>query len=465
MKNQRNKAISTNFSSGNISSLLLKLAIPGVISQILLLLYNMVDRIYLGRLNDGGTALLAVGLCLPVTYIFNAVAFLFGQGGAARAMIKLGEGRRDEAERILGNSVVSILISGSVLTVVLYIFAEPIMFFLGASSTSITAAVTYMRIYTLGTVAIMGYMGFLQFVISQGATKQAMIFVVLGALTNVVLDPILIFGCGLGVAGAAIATVLSQFLIAVLCIWFLTSSGSSLKLKLSDMKLKGSVLLAVVTLGVSPFLMQITEAVLNVAVDASAQKYGGDISALGITLAVSLSMVIWMPSSGINQGAQALLSYNYGSKNYDRVMMTAKTLLKYQFLFFWQMTALLELFPQVFIRIFTSDPAVVNEAVWMVRLYAAGFFLIPIQTVFQQINLSTGQERACLFMVLIRKLVLHIPLLILLPLVMENKVLAVVLSAPVSDVLSVLVTLVFFVPGFYGKMKKLKASAGMKTPA
>ena len=231
------------------------------------------------------------------------------------------------------------------------------------------------------------------------------------------------------------------------------------------MKLKGSVLLAVVTLGVSPFLMQITEAVLNVAVDASAQKYGGDISALGITLAVSLSMVIWMPSSGINQGAQALLSYNYGSKNYDRVMMTAKTLLKYQFLFFWQMTALLELFPQVFIRIFTSDPAVVNEAVWMVRLYAAGFFLIPIQTVFQQINLSTGQERACLFMVLIRKLVLHIPLLILLPLVMENKVLAVVLSAPVSDVLSVLVTLVFFVPGFYGKMKKLKASAGMKTPA
>ena len=375
-------------------------------------------------------------------------------------MIKLGEGRRDEAERILGNSVVSILISGSVLTVVLYIFAEPIMFFLGASSTSITAAVTYMRIYTLGAVAIMGYMGFLQFVISQGATKQAMIFVVLGALTNVVLDPILIFGCGLGVAGAAIATVLSQLLIAVLCIWFLTSPGSSLKLKPGGMKLKGSVLLAVVTLGVSPFLMQITEAVLNVAVDASAQKYGGDISALGITLAVSLSMVIWMPSSGINQGAQALLSYNYGSKNYDRVKKKKKTLLKYQFLFFWPMTALLELFPQVFIRIFTSDPAVVNEAVWMVRLYAAGFFLIPVQTVFQQINLSTGQERACLFMVLIRKLVLHIPLLILLPLVMENKVLAVVLSAPVSDVLSVLVTLVFFVPGFYGKMKKLKASAG-----
>ena len=173
----------------------------------------MVDRIYLGRLNDGGTALLAVGLCLPIFYIFNAVAFLFGQGGAARAMIKLGSGQRDEAESIMGNSVISIIASGAVLTVVMYIFAEPIMYFLGASSASIDAAVTYMRIYTLGAVAIMGYMGFLQFVLSQGATKQAMVFVVLGALLNVVWDPILIFGFNMGVAGAAIATVLSQLLI------------------------------------------------------------------------------------------------------------------------------------------------------------------------------------------------------------------------------------------------------------
>lgn len=436
-------------SSGNIPSLLRKMAIPGVISQILLLLYNMVDRIYLGRLNDGGTALLAVGLCLPITYVFNAAAFLFGQGGAARAMIKLGSGRRDEAETIMGNSIVSIIISGAILTVVLYSFAEPVMYFLGASAVSIHAAVTYMRIYTLGAVAIMGYVGFLQFVISQGATRESMIFVVLGALLNIVLDPILIFGFGMGVAGAAIATVLSQLLIAVLCIRFLTGRKSSLTLRFSGMKLKRSVLIAVVTLGFSPFLMQLTEAVLNIAVDASAQRYGGDVSALGITLAVSLSMVIWMPSSGINQGAQALLSYNYGRGNYDRVRLTAKTLLKYQFLFFWPMTALLELFPQVFLRIFTSDPAVIQEASWMVRLYAAGFFVIPIQSVFQQINLSTGQEKACLYMVVVRKLLLHVPLLLILPLMMKNKVLAVVLSAPISDVLSVAATLSFFVPGFY----------------
>ena len=409
--------------NGNIPFLLRKMAIPGVISQILLLLYNMVDRIYLGRLHDGGTALLAVGLCLPVTYIFNAFAFLFGQGGAARAMIRLGSGKRDEAENIMGD-----------------------------------AAVTYMRIYTLGAVAIMGYMGFLQFVISQGATRQAMVFVVLGALLNVALDPILIFGFNMGVAGAAIATVLSQLLIAVLCLWFLTGKKSSLTLRLSGMKLKWSIVSAIVTLGFSPFLMQITESVLNVAVDASAQRYGGDISALGITLAVSLSMAIWMPSSGINQGAQALLSYNYGSGNCDRVMQTAKTLLKYQFLFFWPMTALLELFPELFIRIFTSDPAVITEAAWMVRVYAAGFFVIPVQAVFQQINLSTGQERACLSMVIIRKLILHIPLLIILPMIMKNKVLAVVLSAPVSDVISVAATMVFFVPGFYNKMRNLKYS-------
>jgi len=204
--------------------------------------------------------------------------------------------------------------------------------------------------------------------------------------------------------------------------------------------------------------MQITEAGLNLAVDVSAQRYGGDISALGITLAVSLSMVIWMPSSGINQGAQALLSYNYGRRSYDRVMLTAKTLLKYQFLFFWPMTALLQLFPEVFLRIFTSDPAVIREAAWMVRLYTAGFFVIPIHMVFQQINLSTGQEKACLWMVMIRKLVLHIPLLLVLPMVMKSKVLAVVLSAPISDVLSVVVTLLVFVPGFYHKIHGLTHS-------
>ena len=275
---------------------------------------------------------------------------------------------------------------------------------------------------------------------------------------NVVLDPILIFGFHMGVAGAAIATVLSQLLIAVLCLNFLTGPKSSLTLRLRGMNPKTNVIATIVTLGFSPFLMQITESALNIAVDASAQRYGGDISALGITLAVSLSMVIWMPSSGINQGAQALLSYNYGSKDYDRVMETAKTLLRFQFLFFWPMTALLELFPEVFIRIFTSDPAVIKEATWMVRLYAAGFFVIPIQAVFQQINLSTGQEKACLFMVIIRKLILHIPLLFILPIVMKNKVFAVVLSAPISDVLSVVVTFLVFVPGFYNKMKRLKLS-------
>ncbi len=448
--------LKNNFSTGSIPSMLRQMAIPGVISQILLLLYNMVDRIYIGHLNDGGIALLAIGLCLPITYFFNAVAFLFGQGGAARAMIKLGGGRRDEAESIMGNSVLSILVSGVMLTVVLYVFAEPIMYFLGASDVSIDASVTYMRIYTLGAVAIMGYMGVIQFVISQGATKEAMIFVVFGAALNVILDPILIFGCGMGVAGAAIATVVSQLLIAILSMSFLTSKKSRLILTLSSMRPKLSVLTAIVTLGFSPFLMQITEFVLNIAVNASAQKYGGDISALGITLAVSLSMAIWMPSSGINQGSQALLSYNYGSKNESRVMMTAKTLLKYQFLFFWPMTMLLQLFPELFLRIFTSNPAVIQEAIWMVRLYTAGFFVIPIQTVFQQIFLSTGQEKACLLMVIIRKLVLHIPLLVILPLFMPNKVLAVVLSAPVSDILSVVVTCVCFVPIFYYQMKKLK---------
>jgi len=440
--------------AGDIPKLLRKMAVPGVLSQILLLLYNMVDRIYLGRLNDGGMALLAVGLCLPITYFFNAVAFLFGQGGAARAMIKLGSGERNEAERIMGNSVTSITVSGLILTLVLYTFAKPIMYLLGAGDASIDAAVTYMRIYTLGAVAIMGYMGFLQFVITQGATKQAMYYVISGAVMNIVLDPVLIFGCKLGVAGAAIATVLSQLLIAVFSIVFLAGKKSRLRLSLKNMVPSFPVQKVIISLGFSPFLMQITEAVLTIVTDASAQKYGGDISALGMTLAVSLSMAIWMPSNGINQGAQALLSYNYGSGDYDRVRRTVKTLIGYQLVFFGIMTAALELFPGVFIRIFTSDPSVIKEASWMVRVNTAGFFILPIQTVFQQIYLSTGQERSSLAMVIIRKLVLHIPLLFLLPLVMQNKVLAVVLAETISDIVSVAVTSIYFIPEFYKMLKK-----------
>lgn len=443
---------------GDIPALLRKMAVPGVLSQILLLLYNMVDRIYLGRLNDGGMALLAVGLCLPITYLFNAVAFLFGQGGAARAMIKLGSGDRDEAERIMGNSVLAILVSGAIMTVFLYIYAEPVMCLLGAGEASIDAAVSYMRIYSLGAIAIMGYMGFLQFVISQGATKQAMYYVISGAVLNVVLDPVLIFLCNMGVSGAAIATVLSQLLIAVFSIRFLAGRKSKLRLKLKNMAPRKTLLKIIFSLGFSPFLMQITEAVLTVVTDASAQKYGGDISALGMTLAVSLSMAIWMPSNGINQGAQALLSYNYGARAYDRVRQTVKTLMKYQLLFFGIMTAALELFPGVFIRIFTSDPAVIREASWIVRVNTAGFFVLPIQTVFQQIYLSTGQEKSSLAMVIIRKLVLHIPLLFLLPLIMKNKVLAVVLAETISDVVSVAVTSVHFVPAFYKKLDRLESA-------
>ena len=443
---------------GDIPALLRKMAVPGVLSQILLLLYNMVDRIYLGRLNDGGMALLAVGLCLPITYLFNAVAFLFGQGGAARAMIKLGSGDRDEAERIMGNSVLAILVSGAIMTVFLYIYAEPVMCLLGAGEASIDAAVSYMRIYSLGAIAIMGYMGFLQFVISQGATKQAMYYVISGAVLNVVLDPVLIFLCNMGVSGAAIATVLSQLLIAVFSIRFLAGRKSKLRLKLKNMAPRKTLLKIIFSLGFSPFLMQITEAVLTVVTDASAQKYGGDISALGMTLAVSLSMAIWMPSNGINQGAQALLSYNYGARAYDRVRQTVKTLMKYQLLFFGIMTAALELFPGVFIRIFTSDPAVIREASWIVRVNTAGFFVLPIQTVFQQIYLSTGQEKSSLAMVIIRKLVLHIPLLFLLPLIMKNKVLAVVLAETISDVVSVAVTSVHFVPAFYKKLDLLESA-------
>ncbi|MBR1683759.1 MAG: MATE family efflux transporter, partial [Clostridia bacterium] len=345
-------------------------------------------------------------------------------------------------------------LSGLVITLVFYLNATPIMYLLGASDVSIDAAATYMRIYSLGAVAIMGYMGFLQFVITQGATKQAMIYVISGALCNVILDPILIFTFHMGVAGAAIATVLSQLLIAVCSIRFLASDKSRLQLKWRYMAPKGALLAAIVSLGFSPFLMQITVAILTVVTDASAQKYGGDISALGMTLAVSLSMAIWMPSNGINQGAQALLSYNFGSKDYDRVRQTVNTLMRYQLIFFGIMTALLELFPVVFIRIFTPDADVIREATWMVRVNTAGFFILPIQTVFQQIYLSTGQEKSSLAMVIIRKLVLHIPLLFILPLIMKNKVLGVVLAEPISDIVSVVVTSLYFVPGFYRMLNK-----------
>lgn len=441
------KDMESQLETAPLGRLLLKMAIPGVLSQLLLLLYNMVDRIYLGRLPSGGEiALTAVGICVPITYLLNAVAILFGQGGATRAVIALAQGQNDESDKILGNSILSMIVSGIIISVAMNIWAEPIMLLLGAGPDTLGDAVTYMRIYSAGAIFIEGYMGLLQFMITQGFTKDAMFYVLAGAISNVIVDPILIFGFRMGVAGAAIATVLSQAIIAVCAFCFLCGKKSKIRVRKSAFRPDFKTWLTITSLGAAPAFTQIMEAFLSTVMNSSMQKFGGDIATLGITLTTGISMLIWMPSTGINQGAQSLISYNYGKENYKRVRQVVKMLMLVQFVFFGTCTALLEIFPQWFIKIFSSEAAVIETDSWMLRYFMVGFFFLPILNVIQQTFISIGDSKMSFMLIALRKLILHTPLLFLLPFMMSNKALGIVLSEPISDVLTVLAAIIIAVP-------------------
>lgn len=439
------KSKTADLGKDSVGSLLFKLAVPAVVAQLINLLYNIVDRIYIGHIPVvGTTALTGVGLCLPVLMLVNAFASMAGAGGAPRAAIAMGKGKKEEAEQILGNCFSVLLIFAAVLTVGLTALAEPLLRIFGASENTLPYALDYMRIYCLGNVFVLIVMGMNMFLTTQGFAQFSMLTTVIGAALNIVLDPIFIFGFGMGVRGAALATVLSQGVSAVWVLRFLLGKKTILKLKKENLKLKAAVILPCLALGMSSFIMLSTESLLSISFNSSLSHFGGDLAVGSMTIISSVSQLITLPLSGVCQGAQPIVSYNYGAGNRERVMKVFKYELFICAAFTTICWALTMLIPQVFAGIFSSDAVLIESASRCMRVYMAGIFSFGFQSCCQQTFVALGQAKTSLLLACLRKLVLLIPLIFILPFFFENKVFAVFLAEPISDIIAAIVTTACF---------------------
>ena len=459
MKQNRQEKPKQDMGTGSIGKLLAQLAIPAVVAQIVNLLYNIVDRIYIGHMPEvGADALTGVGLFMPILMLVNAFAMLAGAGGAPRAAIAMGQGDHDRAEKIMANCFTVLLIFAAVLTGVFYVSAPALLKLFGASEVTLPYALSYARIYILGSVCVLVVMGMNTFITTQGFAKISMMTTVIGAVINIVLDPIFISGLGMGVRGAALATVLSQAVGALWILRFLTGKQTTLRLKLPNMKLQLPIIGPCLALGISTFVMLSTESLLSMSFTSSLAKYGGDLAVGAMTIITSVSQLVTMPLSGICQGAQPIVSFNYGAGNDDRV----KKAFRLQRIIcaayapaFW---ALLMICPTVFASIFNNDPDLVGYTGWAIRIYMAGIFAMGFQLVCQQSFMALGQAKVSLLLACLRKIILLIPLIFLLPLFFENKVFAVFLAEPVSDIVAATVTVTVFALQF----KKILANGPSK---
>lgn len=443
--------------SGSIGKLLFSLAVPAITAQLVNMLYNIVDRIYIGHIPEIGTAALTgVGITFPIIILIMAFSSLISMGGAPRAAIALGEKNQEKAERTLGNCFAALLIISVVLTVVLFFFAEPILRAFGASDNTIGYAMDYMRIYVCGTVFVQIALGMNMFITTQGFAKISMLTVVIGAVLNIALDPLFIFALGMGVSGAALATIISQGVSAVWVLSFLLGKRTTIKIQKKYMPLKRDVLLPVLALGVSPFIMQSTESLLSVALNTSLLKYGGDVAVGAYTVLASIMQIVNLPMQGLTQGAQPITSFNYGAKNFARVKKSIRLLLTCTMIYSIVFWLALMLVPQVFVSVFSSDPELMETAVWALRIFLFGCFAFGAQCGFQQSFLALGQSKASLLLALLRKIVLLIPLIYILPLLFENKLFGVFVAEPIADILAATVTTISFL---CWARKNLKAPA------
>ena len=446
---------SRDLGSGSIRGWMGRLALPALVAQIVNLLYNIVDRIYIGHLPEiGAAALTGVGLFAPILMLITAFAMMVGSGGAPRAAIAMGKGQPEEGEKILGNSFTLLILLTLVLTPVMYFAAPALLPLFGASENTLPYALAYGRIYILGSVFVLLVMGMNVFISTQGFAKISMLSTVIGAVINIVLDPIFMFVFHMGVQGAACATVLSQAVSAVWILRFLTGKQTQLRLKKEHLWLKPKVFAPCLGLGVSTFVMLSTESILSVSFTSSLSRYGGDLAVGAMTVLTSINQLITMPLSGICQGGQPLLSFNYGAGKLDRVKQA----------FFWQFgicvaytTAfwiLVQAVPGVFAAIFTDDAALVAYTAWAIRIFLACAFSVGFQISCQQAFMALGQAKISLLMACLRKLILLIPLIFILPMFFTNQAMAVFLAEPVSDLLAAAVTTTCFFVFFRKLLKK-----------
>lgn len=441
----------TNLGEGSIPSLLAKLAIPAVVAQVVNLLYNIVDRIYIGHIPEiGASALTGVGLFTPILMLINAFAMLAGSGGAPRAAIYMGKKDNNTAEKIVGNCFSFLMICAVFLTAVFYITAPKLLVLFGASSVTLSYAVSYARIYVLGSVFVLIVLGMNLFITTQGFAKISMLTTVIGAVINIILDPVFIFVLGMGVSGAALATVISQAVGAVWILRFLAGDKTILKLKMCNLRLKADIIGPCLALGISSFVMMSTESILSISFTSSLSKFGGDVAVGAMTIITSTSQLILMPVQGICQGGQPIISFNYGANKNDRVKKAFFTQFKVCIIFTCVCWIIMMLFPQIFAGMFTSDAELVKYTAWALRIYMAGIFSIGFQISCQQSFMALGQAKVSLILACLRKLILLIPLIFILPLILPDKVFAVFLAEPVSDIIAAAVTTTVFMVKFNG---------------
>lgn len=428
-----------------VKRLLFVLAVPAITSQVVNALYNMVDRVYIGHIpGEGAAALTGVGICFPIIMIVSAFAYLMGMGGAPRASIFMGKQDKETAEKILGNCFGALVITAAILTILLLLFNEPLLYLFGASENTIGYAGAYLTIYALGTVFVQATLGLNAFISAQGFAKVSMMTVVIGAVTNIVLDPILIFICHMGVRGAAVATVISQAISALWAFQFLRGKKTMLRLKKEHLRLQRQILLPCIGLGVAPFVMMSTESLLTLCFNTSLLKYGGDLAVGAMTILASVMQFAMMPMQGLTQGGQPIISYSFGAGNMDRLKQAVRLQVFCCFIYAAAVWALSELAPQMFAGIFTSDPELAEFTAWGLRIYMATSVLMGLQVGCQQAFIALGNAKISAFLAIFRKILVLIPLIYILPLFFEDKVFAVFLAEPVADAIAVATTVALF---------------------
>lgn len=429
-----------------VGKLLLKLALPTVTAQIINMLYNIVDRIYIGHIpGEGALALTGVGVCLPLIMIVSAFAALVSNGGAPRASIFMGQRDADSAEKTLGNCFCLQILVSLILTATLLLGNRSFLLAFGASENTIDYAVSYMNIYAVGTIFVQLTLGMNAFITAQGFARTGMLSVLLGAVSNIVLDPLFIFALNMGVRGAALATVLSQLLSCAWVLHFLTGKRSYLNIRRRNLRLRRNILLPSLALGLSGFIMQASESIISVCFNSSLLKYGGDLAVGAMTILSSVMQFAMLPLQGLGQGAQPIISYNYGARNADRVRAAFKLLLRVSLCYSCVLWALAMLCPQIFAAMFTPDPQLLEFTSHALRVYLAAMLLFGIQMACQMTFVALGNAKASILVAVTRKFILLLPIIYIMPQILRtNQTMAVYMAEPIADTIAVTFTAIFF---------------------
>lgn len=449
-----------NLGTDRVGKLLFQLALPAIAAQIINVLYNLVDRMYIGHIpNVGADALTGVGITMPIIMAISAFAALVSMGGAPRASIMMGRRKFDQAEQILGNCTFVLVVLAIILTTIFLAFGHPILMMFGASEKTIHYAWSYMEIYSLGTIFVQTALGLNAFISTQGFAKTSMLTVMIGAICNIILDPIFIFALDMGVRGAALATIISQAVSSIWVVKFLTSEKSTLRIRRKNLRFTPHIILPCLALGLAPFVMQLTESVLNVCFNTSLLKYGGDIAVGAMTILGSIMQFTMLPIQGLTQGAQPIISFNYGAKQPERVKEAFKLQLISCVIYSAFVWAIAMFAPKLFIGLFTSSTELIVFTEWAIHIYMAVSLIFGIQIACQQTFIALGNAKMSLFLALLRKVILLIPLIYILPNFVSDPVMGVFLAEPIADFCAVTITAISFTICFQKLLKQMRQSS------